>query len=170
MFLLSSCLMLLRHSYNYVVEKGGCYLCVSTDGIAKRICFAYIERLKQEFEKKYRGNNTLAKEFSRFMESEKNFFSNNPEADQIRGIQAQVDQVKEIMMDNIEKVLARGEKLEDLDRKAEQLMNNTEVFHKKSKKLKCEMLKKNLKLIVILVVVILVILAIIGIVLYTQFK
>jgi len=158
------------HSYNYVVEKGACFLCVSTDGIAKRICFAFLERIREEFEKKYRGNNTLAKEYSRFMESEKNFFSNNPDADKIRGIQTQVDQVKEIMMDNIEKVLARGEKLEDLDKKAEELMTNTSVFHKKSKKLKCEMFKKNMKLICIIVTVVLIILAIIGIILYTQFK
>eukprot|EP01097_Dermamoeba_algensis_P005319 TRINITY_DN3379_c0_g1_i2.p1 TRINITY_DN3379_c0_g1~~TRINITY_DN3379_c0_g1_i2.p1 ORF type:complete len:105 (-),score=31.93 TRINITY_DN3379_c0_g1_i2:18-332(-) len=80
------------------------------------------------------------------MENEKAFFANNAGGDKLVALQTQVDEVKGIMLNNIDITLQRGEKLESLDQKTEALGVQTSNFHTKTKKLKCELLKKNIKL------------------------
>lgn len=60
------------------------------------------------------------------------------EVDSLLKLQNQVEEVKEIMVKNMEKMLDRGEKLEDLAEKTDQLSLQSKTFMKQSKKLnKC---------------------------------
>eukprot|EP01098_Paradermamoeba_levis_P004344 TRINITY_DN1869_c0_g1_i1.p1 TRINITY_DN1869_c0_g1~~TRINITY_DN1869_c0_g1_i1.p1 ORF type:complete len:213 (-),score=67.03 TRINITY_DN1869_c0_g1_i1:77-715(-) len=158
------------YTYNSTITQGVCFMCVVTEAFARRIAFAFLERLKDEYMRNYLGKNASPKDFIRFMENERTFFSDNPEADKLRGLQNQVDEVKNIMLENIDKTLNRGAKLEDIDRAAEDLSQTAQVFTTKTKKLKCEMIKKNMKLTIVIVVCCVVILLIIGLVLYFHFK
>jgi hypothetical protein len=51
-------------------------------------------------------------------------------------VQKQTIELKEIMIDNIEKTIRRGEELESLENRAEQLHEASTCFYKKSKSLK----------------------------------
>jgi len=51
----------------------------------------------------------------------------------VASVQQQVSEVKEIMMDNIEKVLDRGEKIEVLVDKTEALRFQADNFHKQGR-------------------------------------
>lgn len=55
--------------------------------------------------------------------------------DKVSEVQAKVDEVKGIMIKNIEDILERGEKLEDLLYKTEEVQSASVKFYKKSKKL-----------------------------------
>lgn len=57
------------------------------------------------------------------------------EPDRIQVIEAEVEEIKEILYDNIEKVLGRGERLETLIDKSDQLSLTSKAFLKKSKDL-----------------------------------
>eukprot|EP01097_Dermamoeba_algensis_P006434 TRINITY_DN4029_c0_g1_i1.p1 TRINITY_DN4029_c0_g1~~TRINITY_DN4029_c0_g1_i1.p1 ORF type:complete len:213 (+),score=29.73 TRINITY_DN4029_c0_g1_i1:60-698(+) len=156
--------------YNVVVWGSVCYIAVATENFSRNLSFSFLESIRDEYNYKYKVQPSLRAEFISFLEGEMRFFSENPEADKIRGLQEKVDEVKAVMLENIDKVLQRGEKLEDIDRKAEELNKNTEVFVKKSKRLKCDLFKKNIYLTLLIGVCLLVILAIVGVVLYIHFK
>ena len=61
-------------------------------------------------------------------------------------VQQQVSEVKEIMMDNIEKVLDRGEKIELLVDKTENLRFQADNFHRTGRALRRRMWWQNLKM------------------------
>ena len=82
--------------------------------------------------------------------------------DRIRQNQVQVEDLKITMKDNMEKVLQRGEKLEDLEKSANNLENHASIFQVTSKKVKKWAICKNRKWTLILIAVILVIIIIIA--------
>ena len=60
-------------------------------------------------------------------------------------IEDQVESLKQTMHNNIELILERGEKIEDLKDKAEQLSHMALIFKKRSKQVKRQMLWQNAK-------------------------
>lgn len=150
-------------TYNYVTEGGACFLCVADDTFSRRICFAFLTRVKSEFI--LRGGVDRA-----FLKAEMQFFSTNPEADKIRNVQAQVDDVKVVMLDNIDKILSRGEKLEDIDRKTDDLRIISNNFQRHTRTLKCALIQQNMKLSIIIAAIIFFILIVLAIIIYLVVK
>ena len=58
------------------------------------------------------------------------YFSNNPGADNLNKVQAQIEIVKDVMVENIEKILERGEKIELLVDKTDRLNQQAFKFEK----------------------------------------
>lgn len=83
------------------------------------------------------------------------------EADRVKSLQSQVDGVKDIMTQNVDRILARGERLDDLMDKSEDLQAGAQNFKHTSQKVARAYWWKNVKLIMIIVVVVVVILLII---------
>ena len=77
-------------------------------------------------------------------------------------LQSEVNQVKDVMTDNIDKILKRGDALDDLADRTNQLESTAIQFNVQAKKIKRKMWWKNTKMMIILVGVILVILAVIA--------
>jgi len=77
-------------------------------------------------------------------------YQSNDRVGQLRG---QVDEVRGVMSQNIERVMERGEKLDDLVDKTGQLEANAVRFRQTSNKVKRKMWWKNTKMTLILVVV-----------------
>ncbi|TPX33880.1 hypothetical protein SmJEL517_g03339 [Synchytrium microbalum] len=76
-------------------------------------------------------------------------------------VQAQVDEVVGIMQNNIEKVMQRGEKLESLQNKTDDLQQGALQFKRGATKVRRQMWWKDLKLKIIIAVIVIVILIII---------
>ncbi|KAI9145974.1 synaptobrevin [Paraphysoderma sedebokerense] len=78
-------------------------------------------------------------------------------------VQAQVNEVVGIMQNNIEKVMERGEKLDSLANKTEDLQQSSMQFKKGATKVRKQMWWKDMKLrLMIAAVVILLIIIIVG--------
>ena len=75
--------------------------------------------------------------------------------------QAQVDEVVGIMRNNVEKVLERDQKLNELDEKADALQDGASQFEKSAGKLKNKFWMENMKMIIIGAVVGLILLGLI---------
>merc|ERR1712097_126092 len=73
-------------------------------------------------------------------------FYNGPQADQFATVHKKLDDVKNVMVQNIEMVLERGEKLELLVDKTDRLQASAFTFEKSSRKLKEAMFWKKVKL------------------------
>ena len=85
-------------------------------------------------------------EFARVLQDRMDFFNDNPAADSFGKVKNQIEDVKGVMVENIEKVLARGEKIELLVDKTEALNASARKFQKASKSLKDAMWWKNIKM------------------------
>ncbi|KAL3872197.1 hypothetical protein ACJMK2_040139 [Sinanodonta woodiana] len=101
---------------------------------------------------------------------EDDFFLNGPKVrtDKLHGkdpkvsrLQGQVEEVVGVMKSNVEKVLERGDRLEDLQDKSDGLAMNSDIFRNRAKQLQKNMWWKNCRMRIIMVMVILIVLAVI---------
>ncbi|KAM6930809.1 vesicle-associated membrane protein 8 [Xenentodon cancila] len=81
--------------------------------------------------------------------------------DKVQTLKEQVDGVKDIMTQNVDRILARGERLDDLMGKSEDLQAGAQHFKQTSQKVARSYWWKNVKIIVIIVVVVVIIILII---------
>ncbi|KAL8444403.1 hypothetical protein Emag_005498 [Eimeria magna] len=61
-------------------------------------------------------------------------YQNPLEADKLLKVQRDLDEVKDVMLKNIEELLQRGEKLDDLMQRSEDLSNTSYQFYRQAKK------------------------------------
>uniref|UniRef100_V9LI21 Vesicle-associated membrane protein 8-like protein n=1 Tax=Callorhinchus milii TaxID=7868 RepID=V9LI21_CALMI len=81
--------------------------------------------------------------------------------DRVQKLQSDVEGVKNIMTENVDRILARGEKLDDLMNKTEDLQTSSEHFKTTSQKVARKYWWKNTKMIILIVVIVSVILILI---------
>ncbi|XP_057688747.1 vesicle-associated membrane protein 8 [Corythoichthys intestinalis] len=81
--------------------------------------------------------------------------------DKVQSLKSEVDGVKHIMTQNVDRILARGERLDDLMGKSEDLQDGAKHFKHTSHKVARSYWWKNVKLIIVIVVVVLIIVLII---------
>jgi len=144
------------HTFNYVVENGYTYLVVADAASGRHLPFACLDRIKKEFVRDHASEaqdaiaHSLNKSFAPRLKEHLEYCSANPEAvSKVSHVQQQVSQVKEIMMDNIEKVLDRGEKIELLVDKSDALRFQADNFHKTGRSLRRNMWWQNTKIKII---------------------
>ena len=84
--------------------------------------------------------------------------------EKVKKVQDEVQEVKSVMGDNIDKILKRGENVEVLLDKSEQLSHESTIFRRKARTLKRQICFKNIKMIVLisLLVALLIIIIIIS--------
>ncbi|KAG5621937.1 hypothetical protein H5410_007155 [Solanum commersonii] len=117
------------HTFNYLVDNGFTYCVVAEESVGRQIPIAFLERIKDDFMSKYGSGkavtappNSLNKEFGPKLKEHMQYCAEHPEEiSKLAKVKAQVSEVKGVMMENIEKVLDRGEKIELLVDKTENL-------------------------------------------------
>ncbi|CAG8452498.1 7072_t:CDS:2 [Paraglomus brasilianum] len=114
---------------------------MADDSFQRRIPFAFLEDIKQRFKvySKDRIDTALAygmNEFSKIIAERMEYYSSNPNADRIRQVHGEIEQVKDVMVHNIERVLERGERIELLVDKTDSLNQQAFAFKKRSTALK----------------------------------
>ena len=121
-----------------------------------RIPFAFLQEIKDLFTQKYGLDIpqraiafSLNEEFSKIIQGRMDYYNtagNN--VDSISAVQNQIEDVKGVMVQNIEKVLERGEKIELLVDKTDRLNQQAFKFESSSRKLRTAMWWKNMKSVV----------------------
>ncbi|KAI8573454.1 hypothetical protein RHMOL_Rhmol01G0279000 [Rhododendron molle] len=118
-----------------------------------RIPFSYLEDIHMRFMKNYGKVAPYAPayamndEFSRVLHQQMEFFSSNPSADTLNRVRGEVNEVRTIMVDNIEKILERGDRIELLVDKTATIQDGAFHFKKQSKRLRRALWMKNAKLL-----------------------
>lgn len=142
------------HTFNYLVENGFTYCVVAVESAGRQIPIAFLDRIKDDFNKKYGGGkaatavaNSLNKEFRSKLKEQMQYCVDHPEEiSKLAKVKAQVSEVKGVMMENIEKVLDRGEKIELLVDKTENLRDQAQDFRQQGTKLRRKMWWQNMKI------------------------
>lgn len=161
------------HTFNYLVDNGFTYCVVAEDSCGRQIPMACLERIKDDFVATYSGGkaanapaNSLNKEYGSKLKEHMKYCVENPEEiSKIAKVKAQVSEVKGVMMDNIEKVLDRGEKIELLVDKTENLHKQAQDFKSTGTKIRRKMWIQNMKvkLIVLSIVIALILIIVLSV-------
>ncbi|KAK8612990.1 hypothetical protein V6N13_104313 [Hibiscus sabdariffa] len=109
------------------------YCVVALESAGRQIPIAFLERVKEDFSRRYGGGKaanatakSLNREFRSKLKEHMQFCVEHPEEiSKLAKVKAQVSEVKGVMMENIEKVLDRGEKIELLVDKTEDLRSQS---------------------------------------------
>jgi len=141
--------------------------------VNRRVAFSFLEDVKKRFQESHadKARTALAyamnDEFSRVLSKQMEYYSQNGAQDKVDKVKEQMDDVKNVMVDNIEKVLKRGEKIELLVDKTDNLNQQSIRFKKHSTQLKQAMWWQNAKLMIVVGVVVVVV---VGIIAYSMKK
>jgi vesicle-associated membrane protein 7 len=160
-----------KHTFNYLIDGGFTYLVVADENYGRQIPFAFLDKIREEFSRQYadKGRTALAhsldKSFGPRLKSHMDYCMEHPdELTKVAAVQKKVDEVKNIMVDNIERVLERGEKIELLVDKTDNLRFQADKFHKTGRQLRSKMWWQNMKMKLIVVLIVLVLIFIIFVI------
>lgn len=154
--------------FHILVDKGITYVCLADEKDKSRVPFMFLEAIRDAFQTNYgeRAYTAIAfamnADFQREMEGTMRQFNMNPPNDAFTKVQGQINEVKSTLTENINKVLARGEKIELLVDKTEQLNMSANKFQKSARTLKRAMWWKNVKMWIVIVVILIVIIWLIS--------
>ncbi|KAF2803067.1 synaptobrevin-domain-containing protein [Mytilinidion resinicola] len=141
------------------------YLVIAESGLGRRIPFGFLVSIKQRFLEEFKETAT---DFARlpaygcaaFNGTLKRLMveqgtTDAGKADALRTVQSEISGVREIMTENIERVLERGERIDLLVDKTDRLGSSAQDFRVRSRGLRRRMWWKNVRLMALLVVVVL---------------
>lgn len=146
-----------QYFFNYIADQGLIFMCMCDSTTKTSLSFRYLEDLRNRFMTAYSGRwadapaHKFNDEFSRTLAQQMKYFSTNPAADKVGAIKEQIDQTKEVLIQNIDKLLERGERIELLVEKTALLEGEATTFKKTAVQLKRHMWWKNLKLWLIII-------------------
>ncbi|KAF1806358.1 vesicle-associated membrane protein [Mucor lusitanicus] len=131
-----------RYLFHYISEGGITYMCMANESFGRRIPFVFL----QDIQSKILANYTKAQildapaygmsSFNKVIEKQMDFYSNDKNADKLKQVQGEIDQVKDVMTHNIERVLERGERIDILVDRTDGLSQQAFAFKKRSTLLK----------------------------------
>jgi vesicle-associated membrane protein 7 len=158
-----------QYLFHYIVADNGLvFLCMADEAFGRRVPFTFLTDVEQDFKRKYcTAANALdfsdmpaygLNEYSRELQSKMDYYNNDTQSDKIRLVQGEIDQVRDVMVQNIEKVLERGERIEILVDKTDSLNQAAFQFKKRSTVLKRKMWWKNTRVTIILAIIIIIVL------------
>jgi vesicle-associated membrane protein 7 len=148
--------------YHFLVENEIVYLCVTDSTYQGRTVFGFLgdvrDKFKSQFagsDKKYPAKTELTpkncSKFNNVLSAEAKTYNENPEADKIGRIKEQIDSVKQVMLENLDNVIERGDRIENLCDKTEQLKEEAIGFHTNARTLKRRMIMRNVKICIAII-------------------
>jgi len=145
--------------FHYISSDGVVALAIADSGYDRGEAFRFLTSVLDKFLRQFgeRVHSAIAfamnTEFSPVIASEIKRFSKKGsdsatvgDPDKITTVQSEIDQVKDIMVANIDVIIERGEKLELLVDKTEHLATNSVTFRNTSRSLQRAIWWKNMKL------------------------
>eukprot|EP01063_Lacrimia_lanifica_P026149 TRINITY_DN3475_c0_g5_i1.p2 TRINITY_DN3475_c0_g5~~TRINITY_DN3475_c0_g5_i1.p2 ORF type:complete len:224 (+),score=112.10 TRINITY_DN3475_c0_g5_i1:76-747(+) len=164
------------YDYHYIVEHRIVYMvAVNRESSADkrkqqlRIAFCYLDDIKGKFREEfgkggYPDVNQLSEgecaRFNKTLGDRMKYVLNN---DQILLANKNIEDIQDVMCENIEKVIERGEKVEALETQTRELEHESTAFRKKSNKLKTTMKWRDRRFAMVIGAIVLIIIVIIVI-------
>ncbi|XP_061350889.1 vesicle-associated membrane protein 711-like [Gastrolobium bilobum] len=147
-----------RYVFHVKRTDGLTVLCMADDAFGRMIPYAFLEDIHNKFVKTYARAILSAPayamndEFSRVLSQQMDYYSNDPNADRLNRLKGEMTQVRTVMIDNIEKVLERGGRLELLVEKTSAMNSNSIRFKRQSRRYKNNLWWSNVRLTVALII------------------
>ncbi|XP_026194369.1 vesicle-associated membrane protein 7B [Cyclospora cayetanensis] len=145
-----------RYVFHYIVVDGITFLTMADDSVGFALPFAFLEALKNEFLPQYReaAETGIALSLQGSMESTLkallDSFNTHQTVDDFRQIRTQIDGIHSVMIDSIDKILQRGERIDLLVDQSEQLNQEAVTFRRQARRLKDAMWWRNVRIIALI--------------------
>ncbi|XP_056277035.1 vesicle-trafficking protein SEC22b-A [Pseudoliparis swirei] len=126
-------------NFHYLIAQGVCYLFLCEASFPKKMAFAYLGELHNEFYEQYgKKVATVTRpysfiEFDTYIQKTKKSFIDGRARRNFGSINTELQDVQRIMVANIEEVLQRGESLSALDTKASNLSSLSKKYRSDAK-------------------------------------
>lgn len=149
--------------FHYISEERIIYLCISDDEFDRSRAFLFLNDIKKRFQIAYGSHAHSAlpyamnTDFSKILAAQMKHYSEARDVDTIACVQGELDELKNVMVQNIDTLASRGERLELLVNKTENLSASAVTFRKSSRNLARSLFWKNMKITILTIVVILVV-------------
>ncbi|KAI1234646.1 hypothetical protein IHE44_0003018 [Lamprotornis superbus] len=120
--------------FHYICQDRIIYLCITDDDFERSRAFTFLQEIRKRFQTTYGSRAQTAlpyamnSEFSSVLAAQLKYHSESKGPDQVAETQAQIDELKGIMVRNIDLVAQRGEKLELLIDKTENLVDSVILY------------------------------------------
>jgi synaptobrevin family protein YKT6 len=125
----------------YVRQDGLAGIVVSDKEYPPRVAFTLLSKVLSAYEQQMGVNwKTITEDQNpsadkiQFMTDDLALYQNPKEADKLLAVQSQLDSIKDVMQTNIEQMMQRGETLDSLMGKSEDLNTASVAFYKQAKK------------------------------------
>jgi len=145
--------------FHYQIEKGVVYLALCEQGFSKRLAFAYLEDLQNEFDSAHGHRVGIVSrpysfiEFDNYIQKTKKNYTDSRARRNLGAINTELQDVQRIMVQNIDDVLQRGEALSTLDDKAQGLSVLSQKYKKDAKFLNMKSTYAKIAAVLIVIVV-----------------
>ncbi|ESL08988.1 vesicle-associated membrane protein (VAMP) [Trypanosoma rangeli SC58] len=150
--------------YHFLVENEVVYCCISGNEYQNRTVFGFLMQVRDLFKTHFAGSASryprsseltpaVCGKFCTTLATLTRTFNVNPQADKIGKINEQLDSTKEVMLENLDRLIDRGDRIESLCDKTEQLRDEAQGFHSNARALKRIILLRNIKLAIALILV-----------------
>lgn len=121
--------------------------CVVTADTPARVAYAFLEAV----ETLVRPANVDVRAVKKILQQKSDFYS-DPKNDKFTAINQSINEVTEVMRDNMDKVLQRGDRIDNIHGKSEDLVNQAQTFESKANELKKKLCWRNAKLTIMVVI------------------
>jgi vesicle-associated membrane protein 7 len=153
-----------QYVFHYHNEQSITFLCLSDAGYSKRMAYEFLYDIRDRFFTKFGSTVREAiaysadKEFKDELKGRMIYFNSDSSADRLRSARVNIDRTKDIMIENIDKVLARGEKIELLVTKTGQMADEAVTLKRTATKVKRSMWWQNFKLKILIAFIVVILL------------
>ena len=129
--------------FHYIASGSGqVFICAALPDMRAQITFQFLDGIEQAFAK---GSlNKVTKVLA-----DKAEFFNSMKNDKLSILHKEIDNVKDIMLQNMDQVIARGEHLDSMAQKSTQLVDDASSFQRSANKIKRMEFARNVKLVMI---------------------
>ncbi|GAA5948365.1 hypothetical protein JCM3765_001388 [Sporobolomyces pararoseus] len=137
---------------HYQKTNGITSMVVAEDSAGRRMPFGFLASLHRQFLNSFPNNqdlpaygaNSFEKEIQKLMKE----YEENPPQDAIKQAQAELAATKDVMVKSIDAVLSRGERIEILVDRTDEMSQQARAFRKRSTVLRRKMWWKNVKVLI----------------------
>lgn len=137
---------------HYVSSNGVIYLVMADDSVGRRMPFAFLADLERRFTAQYESDDIVSagahslEEFEPELAKLMHQYTSSPPADPLRQAQSDLNNVKDIMVQNIDSILQRGERLDLLVDKTDTLAGQAYAFRRGARSVRRQQWWKNMRI------------------------
>ncbi|XP_002736579.1 vesicle-trafficking protein SEC22b-like [Saccoglossus kowalevskii] len=146
--------------FHYLIDRSVCYLVLCEKTFSKKLAFAYLDDLQNEFYGQYGRRVGMVSrpysfiEFDTYMQKTKKQYMDSRTRRNINVLNNELQDVQRIMVQNIDDVLQRGVALSVLDDKASNLSSLSKKYKQDAKYLNIRSTHAKIAAIVVIVIMI----------------
>jgi len=144
----------------YLIENEVVYLALCEKHYPKKLALRFLEELQKEFDIQYGAYIATEKrpyafiKFDTFIQKTKKVYADTRSHKNLHKVSEDLSDVHRIMSKNITEILGRGEKIESVAKKSDELLAGAEYYEKQAKQLNTSLFLRKYGFIIIAVVIV----------------